>query len=76
MELIVADFCDPVSTVVIIKGQDRPISLSQVPDSHSAISSTRCHRVQPTLIVGQVKHLIHMGRETKISCPRSCLTQI
>ena len=63
MELIVAHFVDPVTTMVIIESQNRPICFSQIPDPYSAIGATCCHCVQPALIVGQVEHLVDMGRE-------------
>ena len=67
MELIISHFVDPVPAMVISEGQDCPIRPPEVPNAHSAIRSTGGHRVQPALVVGQVEHLVSVGREDEIA---------
>ena len=67
MELIVADFGDPVAAVVILKRQHGLVSLPQVPDAHSAVCTTRCKRMQSALVVGNVQYLIDMSSEAEVA---------
>ena len=67
MELIVAHFVDPVPAMVVVESEDSPVRLTQVPDPDCTISSTGCHRMQATLVIGKVKHLVDMGGEANIS---------
>ncbi len=54
MELVVANFIDPVATVVVVESQHSLVSLAQIPDAHCTVSPTGGYRVQSTLIVGNV----------------------
>ena len=76
MELIVAHFIDPMTTVIVVECQDCPIRLSQVPYSNSAIGTTCCHGMQSALVVSQVKHLINMSDEVDIALLACLFTKI
>jgi len=67
MKLVVSHLCDPVATVVVVEGEHSLVSLSQVPDAHCTIRTTRCKRVQTTLVVRHVQDLVDMGREREIA---------
>lgn len=67
MELVVAHFIDPVATMIILKCENRPVCLAQIPDSHSSVSAARSHSVKLTLIIGQIKDLVNMGSEVHIA---------
>ena len=67
MKLVVSHFVDPVTAVVVIKSQHSLISLAQVPDAHSSISTTGGEGVKPTLVVSNVENLVNVCREAQIS---------
>ena len=67
MELVVAHFIDPVPAMVVVESEDGPVRLSQVPDPDCTISPTGCHRMQATLVISKVEHLVDMSGEPNIT---------
>lgn len=62
--------------MVIVKRQNRPISLSKVPDPDRAISATCSNRVQTTLVVGDIENLVDVGSEAQIARLSGLLAQV
>ena len=67
MKLVIPHLVNPMSAVVISKGQDCTVGPSEVPYAHSSIGSTGSHRMQSALVIGQVEHLVYVGCKGEIS---------
>ena len=76
MELVVADFVNPVPAMIVVECQNRPVRLSQIPDPHCAICSASRHSMQAALVISQVEHLINVSDEADITIFGGLLTEI
>ena len=76
MELVVAYLINPVSTMVIIERQYRPVRFPQIPDPHCTICSASRHSMQAALIISQVEHLINVSSEADITTFAGVLAEV
>ena len=66
MKLVVANLTNPMATVIIFKGKNRPVRLADVPDPDCTIRSASCQCMQSTSIVSNVKDLIRVCNERDV----------